>query len=77
MAMTRAQACLATAALAAGLIAAGAGGALAAGPAWRIDKSVNATLAGGKLESVSCSAADACTAVGTYRNTSGINVTLA
>jgi hypothetical protein len=77
MASTRARAGLAAAALAAGLFGAGAGGALAAGPAWRIDKSVNATLTGGKLESVSCSAAAACTAVGSYRNTSGINVTLA
>jgi hypothetical protein len=76
MATTRTRAGLA-AALAACLLAAGADGALAASPAWRIDRSVNATLPGGKLESVSCSAAEACTAVGTYRNTSGINVTLA
>src|SRR5215472_165862 len=76
-ATTRARAALAAAALAAGLFGAGAAGALAASPTWRIDKSVNATLPGGKLESVSCSAANRCTAVGSYRNTSGINVTLA
>jgi len=77
IAMTRPGAGLVIAVLAAGLLSTEGDGAFAAGPAWRIDKSVNATLAGGKLESVSCSAANACTAVGTYRSTAGINVTLA
>jgi hypothetical protein len=35
------------------------------------------TLSGGTIESVSCSAPSACTAVGTDLNTSGIHVTLA
>jgi hypothetical protein len=51
--------------------------AQAATPAWTIPKSPNATLPGGRIESVSCSSASACTAVGTYLDTSGINVTLA
>lgn len=76
MVTTRARAGLA-AALAVGLFGAGAGDARAAGPVWRIDKSVNVTLPGGTLDSVSCSATDACAAVGTYLNTFGINVTLA
>src|ERR1700722_10249404 len=60
----------------AGVFAAG-GGAMAASTTWTIQKSPNATLAGGRLESVSCSASAACTAVGQYLNPSGITVTLA
>jgi hypothetical protein len=55
----------------------GAGSALASAPAWKLQDSPNATLPGGKLESVSCSSATACTAVGTNRDTAGDNVTLA
>jgi hypothetical protein len=39
--------------------------------------SANATVTGGNIESVSCSASTACTAVGTDLNTAGIHVTLA
>jgi hypothetical protein len=73
----RAWAGLAASALVAGLIVAGSGQALAAGQAWRLADSVNATLAGGRIESVSCSSASACTAVGGYLDTAGISVTLA
>ena len=59
------------------LVGASAVGAQAADPGWTIATSANATLTGGNIESVSCSAATACTAVGTDLNTSGINVTLA
>ena len=59
------------------MIFVGAGGALAAGATWTIEKSPNATLSGGTLESVSCSSPAACTAVGKDLNTSGITVTLA
>ena len=60
------------------LIGASAVGAQASTDAtWTIANSVNATLTGGAIESVSCSAATACTAVGTDVNTSGIGVTLA
>jgi len=74
-AVTRAG--FAACALSAVTVLAGAGGALAAGPVWKLVPSANATLSGGKLQSVSCSSAAACTAVGTDLNTSGINVTLA
>jgi len=59
------------------MVGAGAVGARAADPTWTIAKSANATLSGGNIESVSCAAPTACTAVGTDLNTSGINVTLA
>ena len=55
----------------------GIGGAQAASTAWTVQKSPNATVSGGPLESVSCSSARACTAVGKYLNPSGITVTLA
>jgi hypothetical protein len=54
-----------------------AGVASAAPQLWQIQKSPNATVPGGLLGSVSCSAADACTAVGTNLGTNGLNVTLA
>ena len=54
-----------------------AGGAVAQTATWTVQKSPNATLSGGQLESVSCSSATACTAVGNYLDTSGITVTLA
>jgi hypothetical protein len=54
-----------------------AAGAQASGTAWTVVRSPNATLPGGKIESVSCSAPRACTAVGTDLDTSGIYVTLA
>ncbi len=59
------------------MVGASAVGAQAAGPVWTVVQSPNATLSGGKIESVSCSARMACTAVGTNLNASGINVTLA
>jgi hypothetical protein len=45
--------------------------------AWAIRNSPNATISGGQLKSVSCSAADACTAVGSDIGASGLPVTLA
>jgi hypothetical protein len=68
---------IAAAALVTSTIGVSAGAAQAAGTVWTIAPSPNATLSGGKIDSVSCSAADACTAVGTNLDTSGINVTLA
>jgi len=59
------------------LVGGSAVGAQAASPAWTIANSANATLTGGNIESVSCSAATACTAVGTDLNASGLHVTLA
>jgi hypothetical protein len=50
---------------------------LAAQPSWSIQSSRNATVPGGQLESVACSAANACTAVGSHLSTSGLTVTLA
>jgi hypothetical protein len=64
-------------ALLAAVIVTGAGDALASGPVWQTQASVNVTLPGGQIESISCPAANACTAVGTDLSTSGINVTLA
>lgn len=59
------------------VVAASAVGAQAADPGWTIATSANATLTGGTIESVSCSASTACTAVGSNVNTSGVYVTLA
>jgi hypothetical protein len=59
------------------MVGASAVDAQASGPVWTAVRSPNATLSGGKLQSVSCSAPQACTAVGTNLDTSGINVTLA
>ncbi len=49
----------------------------AAAPAWEVAESPDATIPGGEIRAVSCSAADACTAVGTDLGADGINVTLA
>src|SRR5260221_14781848 len=76
---------LAACALTAFTVAAPAGAALAARvgarllthTTWTIRNSPNATVPGGQLNAVSCSAASACTAVGTNISTSGVNVTLA
>src|SRR5258706_11443610 len=76
---------LAACALTAFTVAAPAGTALAARvgarlqvhPAWKIRKPPTATAPGGQFNPVSCSAANACTAVGTNLSTSGVNVTLA
>ena len=76
-ARTRAGSGLAAIVLTAFMVVTGAGGALAGSPAWKIVQSANATLSGGRLESVSCSSPGACTAVGTNLGKSGINVTLA
>jgi hypothetical protein len=65
------------AALAMVMIGAGATGAQASSPAWAVMRSPDATLPGGNIHSVSCSAPKACTAVGTNLDTSGIDVTLA
>jgi hypothetical protein len=73
----RAGAGLTACALTAFLTFTGAGGALASAPVWRIQPSPNATVPGGQLESVSCSSAAACTAVGSNISTAGIHVTLA
>jgi hypothetical protein len=73
--------CLIRALLAAPLaiivVGASAATAQAATSTWTVAKSANVTLPGGTIESVDCSAATACTAVGTDLNTSGIYVTLA
>jgi len=73
----RAGAGFAAFALTAAVIVTGAGDALASSPVWKTQASVNVTLPGGQIEAISCSAANACTAVGTDLNTSGINVILA
>ncbi len=64
-------------ALAGTALAAPASAALAAHLLWKIQKSPNATAPGGQLGSVSCSAPDACTAVGSAFNTQGLAVTMA
>ena len=82
----RGTAVLAASALMAVMVVAPAGGTLAAPagtapaghlPAWTIQDSPNATVFGGQLESVSCSSARACTAVGTSADRSGLSVMLA
>jgi hypothetical protein len=74
---SRTGAGLAACTLTAFLTVTGAGVALASAPAWKIQPSPNAALAGGQLESVSCSSATACTAVGSNLDTAGVHVTLA
>ncbi|HEV2377774.1 MAG TPA: hypothetical protein VGS19_37130 [Streptosporangiaceae bacterium] len=76
-AATRAGAGLIACALTAFLTVTAAGSAMASAPVWRLQRSPNATLPGGQLESVSCSSATACTAVGSALDTVGINVTVA
>ena len=73
----RALTALMAVALAGTALAAPAGAAVVTRPVWRIQNSPNATAPGGHLESVSCSSADACTAVGANGNTKGLTVTLA
>jgi hypothetical protein len=51
--------------------------ALAATPDWTIQHSPNVTLPGGRIDSVSCTSATSCTAVGSFESTSGITDTLA
>lgn len=46
-------------------------------PPWTIQNTPNATVPGGQLEALSCSAASACTAVGTTLGASGIYLPLA
>jgi hypothetical protein len=72
----RARAAIAVGALATMLIGSVAGVAQAS-TTWTVVKSPDVTLPGGTIQSVSCSAPDACTAVGTNLNSSGIDVTLA
>src|SRR5262249_53396227 len=67
----------ALAVLAVGWPASGALAAAAVHAPWRLETTRDATAPGGPLQSVSCSAADACTAVGTSVGTSGLNITLA
>ena len=49
----------------------------AAAPAWQVANSPDSTVPGGRIESVSCSSASACTAVGSDLEADGLNVTLA
>jgi hypothetical protein len=49
----------------------------AAAAAWKIADSPDGTIPNARIDSVSCSSADVCTAVGTGRDAAGINVTLA
>lgn len=51
--------------------------ASSAAPPWTIQNSPNATVHGGQLDAMSCSAASACAAVGNTLSTSGLTVTLA
>jgi len=74
---TRAGAGFAACTLTAFLIVTGNSGAFASAPVWRLQPSPNATVPGGQLESVACSSAAACTAVGSNISTAGIHVTLA
>lgn len=64
-------------ALASTALATPVGAALVTRAVWRIQNSPDATGRSGQLESVSCSAPDACTAVGAAGNTRGLTVTLA
>jgi hypothetical protein len=64
-------------ALAGTALAAPADAALVTGSVWMIQNSPDVTAPGGHLESVSCSSADACTAVGANGDTKGLTVTLA
>lgn len=64
-------------ALAGTILAAPAGAVLMTRAVWRIQTSANVTAPGGQLESVSCSSADACTAVGASGDLKGLTVTLA
>lgn len=64
-------------ALTAFMVVAPAGAATAASAKWAIQPSPNIKVPGGQIRSVSCSSADACTAVGSDVATSGITVTLA
>ena len=68
---------LAGPALAVVMAAAPAGAATMGSGTWTTQESPDATLPGGQIESVSCVTATACTAVGSYSNTSGATVTLA
>jgi hypothetical protein len=74
---THVAAVLATAALTGFMAATPAGATPAANVAWHIQKSPDATRPGGQIQSVSCSSAVSCTAVGSYVNVSGLTVTLA
>src|SRR6516225_6950356 len=68
---------LAGPALAVVMAAAPVGAAAIGSGTWTTQESPDATLPGGQIESVSCVTATACTAVGSYSNTSGATVTLA
>src|SRR5215469_2100 len=61
----------------AGLALAVPAAAKASHPPWTIQHTLNATVRGGQIQSVSCSSSVACTAVGSAVGRSGINVTLA
>jgi hypothetical protein len=58
-------------------VATTAGTALATHPVWKIQSSPDITAPDGHLGSVSCSSADACTAVGASSNTQSLTVTMA
>ena len=76
-ATTYAAAALAASALSGFMAATPAGATPGASVAWHIQKSPDATQPGGRIQSVSCSSAASCTAVGNYINVSGLSVTLA
>lgn len=78
----RARTCLAVLLAAPSLIATAAAAtagaaAVGANPTWKIQPSPDVTRPGGEIHSVSCSSADACTAVGTFVSRAGLYVTLA
>src|SRR5215469_2647867 len=76
-AASRAWTGIAAAAIITMVVGIGAADAQASDTTWTVVPSPNATLPGGNIQSVSCSAPKACTAVGTSLDTSGIYVTLA
>ena len=77
MVVASAGAATAASAATASSVATAASGTTAASAKWAIQPAPNVTVPGGQIQSVSCSSADACTAVGNYLNTSGITDTLA
>jgi hypothetical protein len=55
----------------------GAGTLPAQSPAWTIQKSPDTTVSNARLTAVSCAGVNACTTVGSYLNTAGLNAPLA
>jgi hypothetical protein len=73
----RGTALLAGTALALITVAMPAGTAVASSQLWKVQKTANHTVPNGTAGAVSCPSADACEAVGGYRNTSGVSAPLA